>query len=73
MPVQIMFWIPIILLPFPAHAGLDGQNIHIPSPQTGYVSKNSVSRVTLLDNNVSEKEDLAISKFSDWFVPKKKM
>lgn len=27
MHVQLMFWIPIILLPFPAHAGLDGQNI----------------------------------------------
>jgi len=73
MHVQLMFWIPIILLPFPAHAGLDGQDIHIPSPQTGYASKNSVSRFTLLDNNVREKEDLAISKFSDWFVPKKKM
>jgi hypothetical protein len=68
-----MFRIPIILLPFPAHAGLDGQNIHIPSPQTGYVSKNSVSRFTLLENNVREEEDLAISKFSEWFMPKKKM
>ena len=73
MHVQLMFWIPIILLPFPAHAGLDGQDIHIPSLQTGYVSKNSVSRFTRLDNNVREEEDLAISKFSDWFVPKKKM
>ena len=54
MHVQLMFWIPIILLPFPAHAGLDGQDIHIPSPQTGYVSKNSVSRFTLLENNVRE-------------------
>ena len=73
MHVQLMFWIPIILLPFPAHAGLDGQDIHIPSPQTGYASKNSVSRFTLLDNNVREKEGLAISMFSNWLMPKKKM
>jgi hypothetical protein len=67
---HVLSWIFLALLTCPVHAEFDGEDIHVPSFKMEKISKTFLPRYTLLEYDVEEKEDLAMSKFSDWIAGK---